>query len=209
MRLLKYLGTTIPKSKRSTEGYYFNSEGNLVAAPAYALRPNYEYQNGVWVRNGWLKEPAATNSYQWADNPALTSDEKFPSIANVTDNLLPTSLSPDVAGHPNATMVFRTYLKATTGSTTSFWWGSHGGRPILSVNYVNGTISGNVTYYNASMTDVGDGWWQFIAHFGSDSVDGYFPPWLPGSGYLMACPQVEAGTTPTSWIPYGQTRATD
>lgn len=54
-------GYVAGQSNRLTSATYFDANGVMRVAPPKALRPNYVYKNGVWVRDGWLREGAASN----------------------------------------------------------------------------------------------------------------------------------------------------
>lgn len=57
-------GYVAGQSNRTTLGTYFDANGVMRVAPPKALRPNYVYKNGVWIRDGWLREGQATNLFQ-------------------------------------------------------------------------------------------------------------------------------------------------
>lgn len=59
----------IRSSNRSTFGTYIGADGLLKTAPPYAQRPNYVYQNGVWVQQGFLREGQSTNYILNANEP--------------------------------------------------------------------------------------------------------------------------------------------
>lgn len=49
------------QSNRVTNATYFDAHGVMRIAPPKALRPNYVYTGGKWVRDGWLREGQAEN----------------------------------------------------------------------------------------------------------------------------------------------------
>lgn len=54
-------GIAAGQSARATTATYFDYQGIMRTAHPGELRPNYVYQNGVWVQDGWLREGKATN----------------------------------------------------------------------------------------------------------------------------------------------------
>lgn len=199
-----------PLSKRDTIGYYFDDNGEFKSAQPYELRPNFIYQNNKWIMNEYLKEDAAFNYYKPTNTFSDNIDPKFPSVSlTAATGEIPLVFSKDLPNEPNTQMVFGCYLKAGSSSSCGFWWGSHGGRPIISIDLSAGTMSGNTSYYSCELNPIDDSWFRFEATFGSDSVDGYFPPWIPTTGIYIACPQVNYGSTLSSWIPFGEKRSAD
>lgn len=84
-------------SKRSTTATYFDHQGIMRTAQPYELRPNYVYQNGVWVQDGWLREGASTNLFQMdttqADLDGLlfdyNSNPKYQAITGFLPDICP------------------------------------------------------------------------------------------------------------------------
>lgn len=187
-------------SKRSTIGTYFDKNGIMQIANAYVTRPNYVYQNGVWKQKGWLLEPQATNILSGVTYP--TANGKF---GHVNDTLTGTSWSYSPSVSASQILTFSCYI-LNSSNLTNFWWGSVTGRPI--VNIQNGAFTNDAwQHYNATLTPIDSQWVKFVAHFNNPSVDGESAPYMNNGIY--ACAQVEFGTTATSYIPPGTTRAAD
>ena len=199
-------GYVAGQSNRLTSATYFDANGVMRVAPPKALRPNYVYKNGVWVRDGWLREGQATNYY--SPTSPVTTVEGMMGVLSASQTA--TTFSPDMPTPSETPAVVSCILKRKPGTTDpcGFWWGANGGRPILNINPDDATISGNTTYYNASCTPLGNGWAYFVGYFNSPTYDGWFPPWFPSSDFYMTI-MLEYGTKPTSWVPYGTTRAAD
>lgn len=87
------MGAPTQPSARTTQGSYFNRRGVLKFASPGILRPNYVYQNGVWVQDGYLRESQITVTTQtinwWIPHTGVNPDI---SNANVTTErmVLPT-----------------------------------------------------------------------------------------------------------------------
>lgn len=200
------LGAPTQPSARTTQGSYFNRNGILKFAPPGVLRPNYVYQNGVWVLDGYLKEGQSTNYF--CPTADVTMVDGMPGVVTAAQSTW--NYNPTMATPTDTPAVVSCLLKRAPGTTgtCSFWWGSNWGRPILSINPDDGTVTGNTTYYNASCSYLGNGWSYFVGYFNSPTNDGWIPPWFPSDGFYKII-MVEYGTKPTSWIPYGQTRTSD
>lgn len=199
-------GIAAGQSARTTTATYFDYQGIMRTAQPGELRPNFVYQNGVWVLDGYLKEGQSTNYFCPSGDATMVDD--MPGV--VASSQIPSVYNPTMSTPTDTPAVVSCLLKRAPGTTgtCSFWWGSISGRPILSINPDDGTVTGNTTYYNASCSYLGNGWSYFVGYFNSPTNDGWFPPWFPSDGFYKII-MVEYGTKPTSWIPYGQTRAAD
>lgn len=74
-------GPIAGQSARTTQGTYIDQHGILRTAPPRFLRPNYVYQNGVWVQDGYLREAQVTVNTQ-AINWWIPHAGQNPDISN-------------------------------------------------------------------------------------------------------------------------------
>lgn len=197
-------GIAAGQSNRTTTATYFDYQGIMRTAQPGELRPNFVYQNGIWVQNGWMREGASTNYYSPAGTPQ-TVDGIQGVIADT--NQTQRTFNPSMAAPSTVPAVCSAYIKPLPGKSGNigFWWGSNGGRPIVEIDPVDATLTGNSSYYQATISPLSDGWALFTAQFNSVTADGWFPPWFYSAGFYISI-MLEYGTAPSSWMPYGQTR---
>lgn len=200
-------GIAAGQSARNSDATFFDYQGIMRTAQPGELRPNYIYKDGIWVQDGWLREGASTNYYMPLGTP--TTVDGIQGVVDVSQTGNGNGFSPAMSAPSSVPAILSACIKRASGTTgtASFWWGSNGGRPIVSIDPDNSVLSGNPAYYNATIKPLRDGWSFFTAQFNSVSADGWFPPWLPSSGFYYSI-MLEYGG-PTSWIPYGQTRGAD
>lgn len=122
-------GIAAGQSARTTVGTYFDYQGVLRTAQPRELRPNFVYQNGIWVQDGWVREGAATNFVPNANSPTLsgavsTSSTIAPdgSIGNYIYNLGSSSWPPTfitfIANAPASAKYLSFFAKPVSGNLT-------------------------------------------------------------------------------------------
>ena len=178
-------------SKRSTTATYFDSQGIMRTAQPYELRPNYVYKNGVWVQDGYLREGAATND---------VGENNYRNF-NINGEMC----SPAWAGAGYSVTL---QPKGVNGNPI-FIWGIPGvGVASFFVRCEDISLLTIGQFGSNAPVQYGENLYRFYTTssprqplFYNQSTSGLYLEygWFQG----------EAGSTPTSWIPYGQTRAAD
>jgi len=207
-------GIAAGQSARTTTATYFDYQGVMRVAQPGELRPNFVYQNGVWVQDGYLREGAATN-YCAKLRTSTGQYGQFPETYLVTENSV---FSPSVSEVPSDTQtnIFSFYIilnhPQTTATVLDLWWdggGSDGCQIDLQTKKVTGPSSSwGITcevYGNALRG------WLYGGPAHATIWNGLF---IPRNGSVVAaCAMTELKLVdkqpPSSWIPYGQTRGAD
>lgn len=200
-------------SKRSTTATYFDHQGIMRTAQPYELRPNYVYKNGVWVQDGWLREGAAQNYLQCRETNTGAYGA-FPESYLISQDGVANIQAFDVPSDTQV-MVGSVYILLSNPETTAtkldMWW-SGGGSDGAYVDLVNKVVVGTSANWHIACEDLGTSLRVWLQG-GPDHATTWGPAFLPRNGpAVMACFQNEVLTSdgnPTSWIPYGQTRAAD
>ena len=214
-------------SKRSTTATYFDSQGIMRTAPPYELRPKYIYKNGVWVLDGWLREGASNNiltdiSVDTADTNHVilpAGNEYEMSSASEVVKWTPPAANSSLAfckfTNPSYKTTQSFFVKVLGGSqkltlSRPWYWG-----PSVTVDTGTGEVTG-VTL-GMQVERYGDWWrmggWGIVANQAAPFVvlvAGNDTPVLITCNMLEPCSANAGGNYwPSSWIPYGQTRAAD
>lgn len=209
---------------RTIAGTYIGPDGLLHLGTPLVLRPNYVLQNGVWVQNGYLKEAAATNLVLNSTTVPWSNFKGSSVITRITDPLggknavqwhnwdLNSSVSfdlPTIADAGNYT--FSIYLQATP------YWKSHPQTIQLFGNAVCDIVDNTSASilvvqniqsgYSVTLVPLANHWYR-ICITGTYTVGTagqfssvYTGPKYQGAELNAAFPQLEAGTTATSYIP--------
>lgn len=221
-------GIAAGQSARTTTATYFDYQGIMRIAQPRELRPNYVYQNGIWVQNGWLREGASTNLLSGVmPDPNDKTHETLPE-GNEYELIAGSEVvqwSPTEAAQTLDFCLFTTpayittqsfFIKSLSGALgvtleRPWFWG-----PSVTVNTGTGETSGTVSTMFAE--DFGNGWWRMG---GDRCVANQAATWArlkvdAPAVVLISCNMLEAASAPasgpwypTSWIPYGQTRGAD
>ena len=167
----------------------------MQTAQPYELRPKYVYQNGVWVQDGWLREGEATN----------------------TSNLFNVPNSSGLHIN-NETCTNYNDTEDRTGFTCTLKGKSEQNYPIQisgsNVKFVNSIY---VFCEDFSKINITANYIEIDPNNRRYYVNGYFQPvynnlteeplLIRVCGPMAETP--DAAGLPTSWIPYGKTRAAD
>lgn len=184
-------GIAAGQSARTTPATYFDYQGIMRTAQPGELRPNFVYQNGIWVQDGWLREGAATN----------TVDETNYSNFNIHGE----TCSPAWAGAGYSVTL---QPKGVNGYPVFIWGLPNGGAASFFVRCEDISLLTIGQFGSNAPVQYGKNLYRFYTDgaarqplFYNQSTSGLYLEY----GWF----QVEAGSVPTSWIPYGQTRGAD
>lgn len=183
-------GIAAGQSARATTATYFDYQGIMRTAQPGELRPNFVYQNGVWVQDGWLREDAATNSVDATDyrNYNINGETCSPAWAGAGYSV---TLQPKgVNGNPCA-------VWGLPGAVASFFVRCED----ISLLTISQFGSNAPVHYGENLYRFYTDGPQRQPMFYNQSTSGLYLEY----GWFQA----EAGSMPTSWIPYGQTRDAD
>ena len=189
-------------SPRDTIAAYFDANGIVQEAQPYELRPNYVYQGGVWVQNGWLKEAATTN-VDSAFNQPYNSGFHINNETCVDYT--------DTAGRNG----FKCTLKASVEQSNPIQYSGSYGQYVNSVYVWCEDFTKLRVAPRASADEFP--YIQIDPHNRRYYTHGYFQPYYVNTSSspldIRVCgPMAEVPNstgTPTSWVPYQQTRASD
>lgn len=214
------------QSNRSTSATYFDAQGVMRVAPPYTLRPNYVYQNGVWVRQGWLKEGQSTNYLQdsaWNNGlPLQTGINLLPGVAvYLWENKGNDRVSINIANidtHGIYGKITQSIFVKSIGNNSiitlsrPWYWG-----PASDYDLEKGTSSFSPMPITSGYSG---GWYRIggweIAAGNSPSTNAVLSAQGPFS-FLLTCNSLENGGVedssgdiiPSSWVPYSNARAAD
>lgn len=201
------------QSARATTATYFDYQGVMRTAQPRELRPNYVYQNGVWVQDGWLREGASQNCLQCGETNAGAYGAFPESYLIAQDggaNIQTFDVPSDTQVMVGSVYVLLTHPE-TTANRLDMWWAG-GGSDGAYVDLVNKVVVGTSTQWHIACEDIGTSLRVWLQG-GPDHATMWSPVFIPRNGAaVMACFQNEELTSdgnPTSWIPYGQTRGAD
>ena len=183
-------GYVAGQSNRLTSATYFDANGVMRVAPPKALRPNYVYKNGVWVRDGWLREGAAHNSVDEANY--------------IHYNINGETCSPAWAGAGYSVTL---QPKGVNGNPI-FIWGMPGVVASFFVRCEDISLLTIGNFGSNAPVQYGKNLYRFYTDgnvrqpiFYNQSTSGLYLEY----GWFQA----EAGSVPTSWIPYNNNRDAD
>lgn len=222
------LGAPTQPSARTTQGSYFDKHGVLRFAPPGVLRPNYVYQNGAWVLDGYLKERASENLYSdIAIDTSNTGLEKLPEgsgyelLASVpvikwTPSNSTAAINICNSATPNLATTQSIFVNDMGQSqvitfTRPWYWG-----PSITLNTGTGEVTGNTPGIQALR--YGSWWriggWPIAANTAANNyariqVTAATPLLMTANMLEPAVADSDGNYHPTSWIPYGQTRTAD
>lgn len=206
-------GYVAGQSNRLTSATYFDAHGVMRVAPPKALRPNYVYKNGVWVRDGWLREGQATN-YILNNNPDLGPTKVFPNHMKVAQDAVfcPTISGNISSSQTNLFSVFFDYSHPEfTATWIDFWW-SGGGPDGSTLSITDRAIKNpQADGWHAHVDDYGT-FLRLSFRGGPPHADVWNGLVIPREGNaIVSCPMMEAyqGNGPSSWTPNQKTRAAD
>lgn len=188
-------GIAAGQSARTTTATYFDYQGIMRTALPGELRPNFVYQNGIWVQDGYLREGEATNTF---------SSFNLPNSDSLHIN--------------NETCTNYTDTAGRTGFTCTLKGKSEQNVPIqLAGSYKQFVNSIYVFCEDFSKINITANFIEIDPNNRRYYVNGYFQPFyynlteepllIRVCGPMAEMPS-ETGQ-PTSWIPYGQTRGAD
>lgn len=207
-------GIAAGQSARTTTATYFDYQGMMRIAQPGELRPNFVYQNGVWVQEGWLKEEAAIN-YSTQPSADLGSYGQFPeSYFAAQDDVF----APGLSGVPSETEtnIFSFYVlldhPKTTATHLDLWWAG-GTSDGCQIDLQAKKVTAPSPTWGITCEDCGSSIrvWLYGGPAHARAWNGLF---FPRSGNaVVACMMTEAmlkdKQPPSSWIPYSQTRDAD
>lgn len=214
-------------SKRSTAATYFDSHGIMQTAQPYELRPNFVYQNGVWVQDGWLREGVSNNILTDISVDTADTHHVILPIGNEYELYSGSAVVKWTPPSANSTLDFCNFTSPAYVTTQSFfvrtlgssqtltlsrpwYWG-----PTVTVDTGTGEVTGNTP--GMQVERCGDWWrmggWNVGEGCGAPYVtltSNAVTPILITCNMLEPCSANSEGNYwPSSWIPYGQTRAAD
>ena len=206
-------GIAAGQSARTTTATYFDYQGIMRTAQPGELRPNFVYQNGIWVQDGWLREGASQNCLQ-CGNTNMGAYGAFPESYLISRDSVPNVTVVDVLSDTQV-MIGSVYVllshPKTTATKLDMWWGG-GGSDGAYVDLVNKVVVGNSPQWHISCKNYDEALRVYLQ--GGPEHSTMWPPvFIPRNGdAVMACFQNEvlaSDGNPTSWMPYGQTRGAD
>lgn len=184
-------GIAAGQSARNTTATYFDYQGIMRTAQPGELRPNFVYQNGIWVQDGWLREDVATNSV----------DENNYSHYNINGE----TCSPAWDGNGYSVTL---KPKGVNGNPVFIWGLPNGAVASFFVRCDDISLLTISQFGSNAPVHCGENLYRFYTEdkerqplFYNQSTSGLYLEY----GWFQA----EAGSAPTSWIPYGQTRGAD
>ena len=234
--LTSYIPTIPTFTSRASDGTYFDSSGVLQTASTDVARIDHKYIDGEWVEAGLLLEGASTNllvrsqdlSTTWStSNTTVTTNQVNGLDGTLTADLLKEDsananhyLSQSGTFSSGTTYTFSTFAKNASGTRylqlRVFGIGTD--HAFVNFDLVNGEIpasgSGGDDFINATIEDVGNGWYRcsMTGNYSetptgfmlllSNSATAELPTYTGNntSGFYIWGAQLEEGSQPTSYI---------
>lgn len=220
-------GIAAGQSARATTATYFDYQGIMRTAQPRELRPNFVYQNGIWVQDGWLREGASNNiltdiSVDTADTnhvilPVGNEYELVPGSAVVKWTPPSANSSLDFCKFTSPAYVITQsfFVRALDGSqkltlSRPWYWG-----PSVTFDTGTGEVTGATPGMQAER--YGD-WWRMggwninpnqTAPYASLRASVTTPVLITCNMLEPCSANADGNYWPSSWIPYGQTRGAD
>lgn len=225
-----YIPTPATFTSRASTATYYDANGVIQTAGSNVARSAafFPDSNGVMRSAGLLLETAATNiifpsspsSAGWAPTPL----SNYPATSGITFNQANTLTGGNTAASFNSGSsqlnygagtitsgsVLSFYITGVTSTVTfSFLFPSTGGGSItVSPSYAVAVSSNGGWATNATISNVGKGWYRVSVVLNATSSNCQFNITGGNSGVLLDLFQLETGAYPTSYIPTTTTTVT-